>query len=81
MANSQYYQDLVGDHIRDNINELSPSKAVLGGTLQVTKIEFQTGNKVLVEYEDGHIALSAIASYELLTDNIVRIDSFELVGK
>jgi hypothetical protein len=72
-------QNKVGDYIRNNIVDLSKEKAVLGGTFRVTEIKFQAGNKALVKYEDGHVAFSALAAYELLPDESVRIDDFKII--
>ncbi len=55
------YMD-IESYVRTSINELSPTKAVLGGTFFVTKIETANGVGV-VEYEDGHIALIADFTY------------------
>lgn len=79
LADDAELQARVGDHIRDNISELSPKEAVLGGAFYVTEIRFEDGNKAIVEYEDGHIALQAEARYELLPDSTVRIDKFTIV--
>jgi len=48
----------VEQYVSDNISELSPVDAVLGGTFYVTEIEAE-GGKGVVSYEDGHIALTA----------------------
>lgn len=46
-------------YIRANISDLSPTPAVLGGTFQVTDIEWEDDDTAVVSYEDGHIALEA----------------------
>jgi len=48
----------VEQYVSDNISELSPVDAILGGTFYVTEIEAE-GGKGVVSYEDGHIALTA----------------------
>jgi hypothetical protein len=45
-------------YIRQNISQLSPEPAVLGGTFYVTSVEASDGHGT-VSYEDGHIALTA----------------------
>lgn len=70
--------NMVGDYIRDHISELSPEKEVLGGTFYVTEITFPAPNIALIEYEDGHIALTAEAEYEI-KDNQVKIKDFEII--
>lgn len=52
-------QILASEYIKSHISELSPEKEVLGGKFYVTQIRFEEGNRALVEYEDGHIALRA----------------------
>lgn len=47
------------DYLRQNISVLSPEKEVLGGKFYITKITWSEKGAVLVEYEDGHIALRA----------------------
>lgn len=44
-------------YIRANVSDLSPTPAVLGGTFQVTDIEWEDEDTAIVSYEDGHIAL------------------------
>jgi len=71
-------EDLVYSYIEDNISELSPEDAVLGGTFYVTNINFVDNNLAIVEYEDGHIAFSAKATFSV-NDNEVEINSFEII--
>lgn len=81
VANDSDLQTEVGDYVRENISTLSPDEAVLGGTWYVTGIAFGEGNAITVNYEDGHIARTAAAEYELLPDGSVRIDSFEVIAE
>lgn len=69
----------VGDFIRDNISELSPKEAVLGGTFYVTEITFPAPGIALVSYEDGHIALEAQAEYKINKNNEVVVERFKLL--
>ena len=75
--NQNSVQTKVGDYIRENISDLSEEKAVLGGTFYVTKISFLDNTRALVEYEDGHIALAALAKYSIGDDEKVNITSFK----
>jgi len=43
------------DYVVTNIAELSPEKAVLGGSWQAIRFEFVDEDHLYVEYEDGHI--------------------------
>ncbi len=70
--------ELVASYIEDNISELSPEDAVLGGTFFVTNIDFVSDNLAIVEYEDGHIALEAEAMFSV-ENNQVTIESFKLI--
>lgn len=73
---AQPTQTRVEQYVTSNISELSPQKAVLGGTFYVTKI--LVGNKSgLVYYEDGHIALTADFSFIVAGDDI-EILSFRI---
>ena len=72
-------KDLVEQYIRDNISELSPEEAVLGGNFFVTNVEFLSDNSVLVDYEDGHIALQAEAGFTVSDEGEVSIAYFDLI--
>jgi hypothetical protein len=81
LANDSDLQTRVGDYIREHISDLSPEASVLGGTWYVTEIVFGEGNNISVQFEDGHIARTAGAQYELLPDGSVRIDNFEIIAE
>lgn len=57
---------------------MSPEESVLGGTFYVTDINFIDDRSALVAYEDGHIALQAIARFHSANKQLY-IDSFELI--
>jgi hypothetical protein len=44
-------------YIRSNISQLSPRTAPVGGTFQVSDIQWLDDDTALVTYEDGHIQL------------------------
>ncbi len=69
----------VEEYIKNNISELSPEDAVLGGTFHVTSINFVGPDTCMVDYEDGHIALTAEAEFEIDQQGKVEINSFELI--
>lgn len=71
-------QNQVGDYIRENISRLSPEDAVLGGTFQVTSIRFTGPYTCVVDYEDGHIALTADVRFRLPAAGQVEIESFRV---
>lgn len=73
-------QNLVADYISSNISDLSPEKAVLGGTFYVTRIVFKDNIAGgTVEYEDGHIALVADFTFKVDLNGQVEISSFEIL--
>lgn len=69
----------VENFIKANISTLSPKEAVLGGTFIVTSVTFLNESEALVEYEDGHIALKAMASYEVSSSGDVEIKNFKII--
>ena len=63
-------------YVRQNISQLSPEPAVLGGTFYVTDIQTD-GDSGMVSYEDGHIALTADFTY-LIDKYGITVTSFEI---
>lgn len=51
----------IENYIKENISALSPTKEVLGGKFYVTGISWQDAGTMKVDYEDGHIAVTALA--------------------
>lgn len=72
---SEEETSLASTYIRANISKLSPTPSVLGGTFYVTNITFPAKNIAVVNYEDGHIALTAEAHYTMEKGRVV-IQSF-----
>lgn len=70
---------LVSDYLKENISELSPKAAVLGGSFQIIDVIFGEGKTGVVEYEDGHIFLRAKFEYSLDQAKVVRIETFEIL--
>lgn len=68
--------ELVEVYLRDHIHDLSPEHEVLGGTFYVTKITFTGEDEAVVEYEDGHIALTADVMYTVSDARDVTITNF-----
>jgi len=73
-------QNIVKEYIKENISDLSPEKAILGGNFYITKIYFESPNSVLIEYEDGHIALEAKANFKIENEKI-EIINFKLINE
>ena len=73
-------QAAVEDFVRENISTLSPEPAVLGGTFMVTNITFIDASTCLVDYEDGHIALTARVGFSDSGGELVEINSFEILN-
>ncbi len=65
----------IEDFISQNISTLSPEKEVLGGKFYITKIRANNGTGT-VEYEDGHIALTADFTYQTDIEGKVSVVSF-----
>ncbi len=65
----------ISTYVGEHISELSPEKAVLGGTFYVTDIRASNGEGV-VEYEDGHVAFKADFTYTFDRNGEVIIKSF-----
>lgn len=72
-------QNIVKEYVKENISDLSPEKAVLGGSFYVTKIDFENPDLILIEYEDGHIALKAKANFTL-ENKQTQINNFQLIN-
>lgn len=71
---------LIENYLDQNINELSTTEAVLGGTFYINEIEHIDDSNLIVSYEDGHIALQATVTYEINPeDGTVEIKSFEIL--
>jgi len=73
--------NLVSDYLKTHIGELSPEPAVLGGTFYVTNVSWLDDDRAIVDYEDGHISLTARATYTLTPDQPLTITNFELIKK
>ncbi len=71
-------QGAVNTYLENNISDLSPEEAVLGGTFYITTVNFPAENVAIVNYDDGHIALIARADYSYDNEQ-VEINSFELI--
>jgi hypothetical protein len=67
----------VETYVAQHITELSPEKAVLGGTFYVTEVSAKDGMGTVM-YEDGHIALVADFSYTLSDTSGIHITSFSV---
>jgi hypothetical protein len=65
----------VKDYLTKNISALSPQKEVLGGKFYITNTRFNKSGEVVVDYEDGHIALQGIVNYQFQNGS-VKIEKF-----
>ncbi len=74
-------QEYVLEYLSENISDLSPEKEVLGGTFYITSIDFIDDNKLIIDYEDGHIALTAEVEYEYLDSNNIVINNFNIISE
>lgn len=68
----------VEKYIKENISELSPKKAVLGGKFYVTSFKFIEDDSAYIEYEDGHVFYTANVVFEI-NDKDVVINDFLII--
>lgn len=73
-------QEIISNYLEGNISELSPEKEVLGGKFYITSIDFLSNQKLIIEYEDGHIALKAEIDFEYLDSENIVIENFKIVN-
>jgi len=73
-------KNIVKKYIKENISNLSIEKEVLGGNFYVTQIKFLNPDIVIINYEDGHIALEAKANFKI-EDEKVEIINFKLINE
>ncbi|HPL92730.1 MAG TPA: DUF333 domain-containing protein [bacterium] len=64
--------------VENNLAQLSPEPAVLGGKFYITKLDVLSLNYGEVEYEDGHIALKAGFNFTVNSDG-VKISDFHII--
>lgn len=65
----------IESYVTQHITDLSPKKATLGGTFQVTSVDLGTGTGT-VSYEDGHNVYTADFSYQAADQTGIQITSF-----
>ncbi|KKS28670.1 MAG: hypothetical protein UV60_C0035G0004 [Parcubacteria group bacterium GW2011_GWA2_43_11] len=63
-------------YIRVNIASLSPAKTVLGGTFYITSIRQTSDTSAVIQYEDGHIALTADVVFTKTSDGEIKVEEF-----
>ena len=68
--------DAFEQYIRANIDTLSPAKAVLGGTFYIISVRQTSDTTAVVQYEDGHISLTADVVYTKTSDGEIQIEEF-----
>jgi len=71
-------QSQVEDYLKEHISELSPEKEVLGGKFYITEFKFIDDQQVNIDYEDGHITLSASVLFTVDGEE-VTIQRFSLI--
>ncbi len=72
-------QEYVVDYISKNISRISPEKEVLGGKFYVTGYDFENGENVIVEYEDGHIMFRARIEFGYVDSENITIKKVEIL--
>jgi len=66
----------IDEYLREHISELSPASAVLGGTFYVTSVRRTSDTTAVVQYEDGHIALTADVKFQTTQSNGIVVEDF-----
>jgi|GEM_PF-936792 len=66
------------EYIRTHINDVSPAKPVLGSTFYVTSVRQTSNTTAVVQYEDGHIALTADAIFAKTPEGAIAINRFSI---
>jgi len=62
-------QELVIEHVQENINNLVEMEPVLGApSFYVYKVDFYLENKLIAQFEDGHILGYLLAEYSVEND-------------
>lgn len=74
-------QEIISSYLEKNISELSPEKEVLGGKFYITSIDFWNDQKLMIEYEDGHIALKAEIDFKYLDSENIVIENFKIINQ
>ncbi|MFP4515049.1 MAG: hypothetical protein ACLFNO_03555 [Parcubacteria group bacterium] len=72
-------EEAVINYLENNISDLSPEEPVLGGSFYIVNVIFPEQNLAIVDYEDGHIALTGKLDYSITANNQVEVNSFELI--
>ncbi|MBP9749903.1 MAG: carboxypeptidase regulatory-like domain-containing protein [Candidatus Pacebacteria bacterium] len=66
----------IEEYLRAHISELSPAPAVLGGTFFVTSVRQTSDTSAVVQYEDGHIALTADVKFQMTPSKGIVVEDF-----
>ncbi len=77
-SNTNSYQSLVENYLKENISKLSPEKEVLGGKFYITRVLLKDLTEGEVSYEDGHNAYTAVFNYEISPTSEVKITNFAI---
>lgn len=74
-------QEHISSYLENNISELSPEKEVLGGKFFITSLDFLSDEKLVIEYEDGHIALKAEVDFKYLNQADIVVENFKIINQ
>lgn len=70
---------LIETYVTENISNISTVEAVLGGTFYVTALTWTDDDTLRVDYEDGHIGVTADVVASIDEEGNVTIDSFTVL--
>lgn len=77
IVDKESIQEMLREYLNKEISKISPQKEVLGGKFYITKLELIDNDSVLIEYEDGHIALQASFDFAI-KDGKISISNFKI---
>lgn len=74
-------QEEVASYIEENLSEISPKKETLGGTFYLIGYDFENGENMIIEYEDGHTLFRARVTFEYINSENINIKEVKILTK
>jgi hypothetical protein len=71
----------VAAYLKARINELSPRKAAVGRSFEVTSVVIEAAGRAVVGYTDGITTRDAAVSYSVDSSGTIVINSFDILQK
>jgi hypothetical protein len=73
-------QEEVANYVEENLSEISPKKETLGGTFYLIGYDFENGENMIIEYEDGHVILRARVNFEYIDSENINIKEVKILN-